>query len=431
MSERATARRALSFGWGFLDQAASSATNLLLTLAGARVLGAHGLGVVAVGFTAYLLLLGVQRALVSQPLVVSTAASDPVEARAGTRGALTIAIGAAGLSGLALLGLGFAIGGTVGHAMLLFAPWMPAALLQDLWRAVLFRDSRGAAASANDLLWLAVMVPSLAGAWVLGSDWAVVGAWGAGAWAGALLGFRQVRLWADSPTSAIGVWRRDLWPFGRWLLGSSLVYNVSTQTTVFVVGALLGAADLGGLRVVQTAFAPLTLLLPAVALPSLPIMTRRLSATLGGARSFAITLSGALTILTGVYVLAVGIGGRSVLSAVFGHSFVRYGILIVPIAIQQVFTATGAGFEILLRARKAGHALFLVQASAGAAGIAAVALAASLGELFAVGWSLAASTGLMTCMLVYAALCGPKPEGGRSTYGKVDVIPRSEAVPRL
>ena len=62
--------------WGLVDQGFSSATNFGLTVIAGRLVGPKGLGVVYIGFSLYLFVLSFQRALVTDPLVVSSAPLD-------------------------------------------------------------------------------------------------------------------------------------------------------------------------------------------------------------------------------------------------------------------------------------------------------------------------------------------------------------------
>jgi O-antigen/teichoic acid export membrane protein len=57
--------------WGVIDQGCSSAVNFGLTVVAARLLGPEGVGAVCIGFTVYLVALGLLSALVGDPLVVS------------------------------------------------------------------------------------------------------------------------------------------------------------------------------------------------------------------------------------------------------------------------------------------------------------------------------------------------------------------------
>jgi O-antigen/teichoic acid export membrane protein len=395
-------------GWGFVDQAASSGTNLLLTIVAARVLGAHSLGIVVIGFAVYLTVVGFQRALVSQPLVVATAASQSELRRSSSRCAVTTSlIFGVGVAGL-MLAVGLATGGTIGRALLIFSPWMPFVLIQDLWRSMLFRDSSGRAAAANDVLWLAVMLIALVPAWMIGTDWAIVGAWGLGAMAGALAGFFQTRLLLATPLRALKQWRSDLWPFGRWLFVGSVAYGASSQASVFLIAALLGPAAVGGVRAVETVFAPLSLLLPAISLPALPIMTRRLAISPSKGKRFAIEVSGVLMVITAGYVVLAALGGDTLLVAVFGNAFRGFNGLIIPIAIQQVVMASGGGFDLLLQGGKRGRAIVLLFVATAPLSLGLVAVTAATGTIVTVAWGLVVARLAVVLATAAVALKGTK-----------------------
>jgi O-antigen/teichoic acid export membrane protein len=404
--------RARKLGWGLLDQAGSSLTNLLLTVAAGRILGPSALGGTVIGVTAYLFLLGLQRAAVSQPLVVFTSAAISTERRdAASRNAVTVALLAGVLLASAMAVAGWATGGVAGRGLLLFAPWMPGVLAQDLWRAILFRDSRGSAAALNDWLWLAAMVLALAATWGTASAWVVVGAWGFGGSVGAAVGFAQTRSLPTSPMKGWTGWRRELWPLGRWLSGSSIAYSAGSQASVLVIAGLLGPAALGGLRAVQTVFAPLSLLSSAVALPALPAMSRRLAASLNEATRFALTLSALLIVMTATYVVPVGLAGSEVLTHVFGVSFQSYRGLVLPIVLQQLVTAGGGGFMLLLLAKRGGRAVFAISAAVVPVTLLSIAIGNAAAGLVGVAWGLGAATTISTTItgvLAFRTTAGPE-----------------------
>ncbi len=144
-------------GWGLVDQVFSSATNLGLVVFAAHRLGAQGLGTVVIGFSVYLVTLSFQRALISVPLVALSTRSDSQDRRVPTRAALTVVLVLGSVVSGALVAFGQIAPGTAGFSVALFAPWLLPALVQDLWRSILFRDDRGSAATLNDGVWFAVM----------------------------------------------------------------------------------------------------------------------------------------------------------------------------------------------------------------------------------------------------------------------------------
>ena len=232
------------------------------------------------------------------------------------------------------------------------------------------------------------MLMALVVAWKIRTDWAIVGSWGLGASVGAVAGFAQTRLRPSAPKKAWSYWRRELWPFGRWLFGGSIAYSAGAQGSVLLIAALLGPTGLGGLRAVQTVFAPLSLLSAAIALPALPAMTRRLTVGAKAASWFAVRLSGLLIVLTTAYVVPVSLAGSEVLKRVFGASFQTYDRLVLPIVIQQIVTAGGGGFMLLLLAKRRGRAIFTLNVVIVPVSLASIAVGDAVSGLVGVAWGL-------------------------------------------
>jgi O-antigen/teichoic acid export membrane protein len=392
------------FAWGFVSQGLSSATNLGLSLLGARVLGPGGLGSVAIGFASYLTILGFQRALVTEPLVATSSRSSSAVRARSARQALSVALAGAAAAALVLALAGLVVGGDIGWALAVVAPWIPCLVLQDFWRAVLFRDGRARAAAANDASWLVAMAVTAPVAWWLDSLWAVVACWGVGALVGALLGFVQTRTFPDSLRGALRWWRDELWALGRWLGATSLLYSIMSYATIFALAALIGTSGLGGIRAVATIFAPLTLIGAAIALPGLPALTRALAVSHrhGVRRAFQIGI--ACTAVTAVYFGVLSLGGGAIVSMIFGHSFEHYGHLVWPIGIGQIVTALAVGFGLLLKAEQRGSAVLVSTIVPVAVGLAMCsALAAAYGVTGA-AWGMFAGAVVGTTMTTAFAL---------------------------
>ena len=349
-----------------------------------------------------------QRALVAEPLVVFTAASQPAPRRRGTRAAVTLTlVGGAGFAGgMALIGL--AVGGFVAEALLLFAPWVAPALVQDLWRSSLFRDGRGGAATCNDGTWILIMVALAPAAWAIHTNWAIVGCWGIGALGGAALGFWQFRLVPARLRLAIGWWRADASKLARWLGAEGVIYNVAAQTGNLIIATVLGPSSLGGLRAVQTVFAPLTLFTPAIGMPGLPMVTRNLAISFARGRKLALEFSALLIALTVAYLGVLALGGEQLLADIFGKSFQSYDDLILPVGVSQLVTAAGEGLFILMKASNRGKQLFLARAILAPLGLAAIFVAAVSSGLLAVAWTMAAMRIVLVTAIGTVALRPPK-----------------------
>ncbi|HYX43693.1 MAG TPA: oligosaccharide flippase family protein [Acidimicrobiales bacterium] len=391
-------------------QILSSATNLGLSVVAGRLLGPSGLGVVSVGIAAYLLAQGLQRALVTDPLRVSIAGRGGEETRAVIHHGFTLAL-TGGLVATALGALlGVAVGGSFGRGLLLFAPWTTAALVQDFWRWALFGADRPQAATANDGMRAFFMVVTLPGAFWVGSDSAVVASWGVGAFAAATLGWFQIGSRPAGTASAWGWWRREALPLGRWLALESLVIVGGGTAVTFIVASVLGAEALGGLRAVDTVFAPMTLLGQALELPGLPYLSKLWRSSTRAARGAAARVSGiAFVLLTAYLAMAFSLRG-TIMTAVFGSGFRQFERLIAPVAVSESIYAGGLGFFMLLKASGRGRARVVSEAVLDVTTICLVWALALRRDLLAVAWgrTIGAAAGQLTATVAAIGRRGPR-----------------------
>lgn len=401
---RAVAAARGEVSWGFVDQGFSSATNFALAVIAGQLIGADGLGVVFLGFTAYLLAQSFQRALIANPLVVLSSRLGPANREAVTRAAFSLVLVAiVGVTAL-LVVLGLVIPGPLGRGLLIFAPWTGAAMLQDMWRAVLFRDRRGAGAAVNDGVWALAMLGTLPIALAVRQDWAIVIPWGSGAAIGAVLGWFQIRLVPDRIRPAWSWWRSQAWPLGRWFGLDNLLYVIQSQVVVFSLAVILGAASIGGLRAVQAVFAPMTLLSNALELPGLPLLSRELGVSAARARFVAARLSALALTAVAVYLLVFGLFRETVIRVVFGSTFTRFTDLVLPVGAHELLAAVSVGFVLFLKAQRRGRALIVVRiVGDGAVLVLAVWLAATRG-LLASAWGMTAASAISLTVLLFLAL---------------------------
>jgi O-antigen/teichoic acid export membrane protein len=355
--------------WGLIDQVLSSASNFGLALIAGRSLGARGLGAISVAFSVYLLLLGFQRALVTDPIVIASANWDRQPRKAAAGSALSIVLIGSMLAAVMMMALGWVIGGQIGRAFVVFAVWLVPALVQDFWRSMLFRDQRGAAAAANDGVWVLGMALAAVGLWGFHSDWSIVTAWGVGASAGAILGFQQTRVRPDRPVRAWRMWVEFGWPLGRWLGLDGIAFILGSQGIILLLAAVVSTRDLGGLRATQAIFAPLSLIAPALTLPGLPAMKFALDASPRSARALAFKLSSLMVGLSILYLSIVGPAGTWLLEVFFGPEFRAFGSLFAPIGVGQILSAWAVGMILFLKVKGRGRAIFASRIAGSAASL--------------------------------------------------------------
>jgi O-antigen/teichoic acid export membrane protein len=228
-----------------VDQVISGASNVLIAILAARLLSASGFGLFGIVFLIYMILVGVTRALVSDPLLV-----HPVESRERPGEAIGTGCVLATILAIGLLVVGLGIRfwqQTLGDGMIVLAACLPLLVLQDLGRYLGFATQRPAKALVLDSVWLVVMLPAVAALFISGTHslpW-LVAAWGGSGAIASLLVFawyrvRDVRL-------GLG-WLRETWGLS-WRY---LVWYTAMQSSALglssLVGGIAGAEALGGVQ---------------------------------------------------------------------------------------------------------------------------------------------------------------------------------------
>ncbi|MFD6886155.1 hypothetical protein [Streptomyces sp. NPDC059957] len=280
-------RRGLAAVASVLDQAASSATNILVLVLAARLSSAAGFADFSMVYVTFTVLLGLNMAYVGQTLVLEKD-QDALAAACRSGLAFTGAVSAAVGAVLALLGL--LLPGATGRAFLALGLVLPLVLLQDGLRYCFSALRVPGRALAADALRLACVVSAL----LLQPEGASAG--------------RLVLVWGLSalPALALGLWllrpsvrgaAADLRPYlRRGYLGQRFVVefavgNGSSQLAVLGLGVFASPLAVGALRGATTLFGPLNVLFNSANSFGPPVVGRasgkrgvvRLTALMGGA----------------------------------------------------------------------------------------------------------------------------------------------------
>ncbi|MCW3017142.1 MAG: hypothetical protein JWO02_4234 [Solirubrobacterales bacterium] len=228
-----------------IDQAIAGASNVLIAVLAARLLSVTSFGLFGIVFLVYVMVQGISRALVCDPLLV-----HPVEGQErlgdviGTSCLLGPALGA----GVLVAGLGaHLVDPRLGNALMVLAVCVPLLVLQDLGRYVAFATQRPGSALVLDVAWLVLLfagVGALVATDTRTLPWFIAAWAGSGAAAGLLLfaqhRARKVRLGLS--------WLRYTWPFSwRYLISYTSTIGAALAASV-AVGAIAGSKALGGLQ---------------------------------------------------------------------------------------------------------------------------------------------------------------------------------------
>ncbi|MET9688387.1 hypothetical protein ABZY81_07925 [Streptomyces sp. NPDC006514] len=291
-------RRGLAAVASVLDQAASSATNILVLVLAARLSSASGFADFSMVYVTFSVLLGLNMAYVGQSLVLEKGE----RLGAACRSALGFTAAASAAVGALLLVVGLALAGATGTAFLALGLVLPLVLLQDGLRYCFSALRTPERALAADALRLVCVVAALA-------------VQPEGASAG-----RLVLVWGLSalPALAVGLWllrpyvrgsRTDLRPYvrrghlGQRFVVEFAVGNGSSQLAVLGLGVFATPLAVGALRGATTLFGPLNVLFNSANAFGPPVLGR-----LGGKRA-TVRATAAL----GLVLAAVGAGWATAL----------------------------------------------------------------------------------------------------------------------
>ncbi len=138
------------------DQILSSTSNFVLGVLIGRLAGPGPFGAYILAFTVWLVVVGVHRALVTEPIVISRALDGDRQSvlRRGFEADLLLA-GGLGVA-VALAGVVVALTGSgdIGVSLIVLAVVLPALVAQDYWRAMAFALHRPGVALANDAIFV-------------------------------------------------------------------------------------------------------------------------------------------------------------------------------------------------------------------------------------------------------------------------------------
>ena len=264
-----------------VDQCVASASNFSVAIVVARITGPAGLGAFALAYTVWILATTLHRAMITDPMAIMGDIRGKERDQYIRRGfAADVILGAMAACIIAALGTVFLAAGqhTFGIGLLSVAPWIVVLDLQDYWRWIGFMMGKPRKSLMNDLLFIAVQALAFGAVVVLGlhSVFAVVSAWGLGAAVAAAYGLRQFSVRPSIRGGIAFLWSR--WPTSRWLASERGASWGALQLYLFVAGAILGPAALGGIKAAQgLVLGPTTLVLNAGGSFGLPEATRQLA----------------------------------------------------------------------------------------------------------------------------------------------------------
>ncbi|MFD9374499.1 hypothetical protein ACFWBH_03000 [Streptomyces sp. NPDC059999] len=279
-------RRGLAAVASVLDQAASSATNILVLVLAARLSSAAGFADFSMVYVTFTVLLGLNMAYVGQTVVLEKGE----RLTSVCRSAVVFTAAAAGVVGVALVLVGLLLPGATGWAVLALGLVLPPVLVQDGLRYCFSALRTPERALAADALRLVCVVPAL----LLQPEGASAGrlvlVWGLSALPALALGLLLLRPAVRGAATELRPYLRR-GHLGQRFVVEFAVGNGSSQLAVLGLGVFATPLAVGALRGATTLFGPLNVLFNSANAFGPPVVGRacgkrgvvRLTLLMGGA----------------------------------------------------------------------------------------------------------------------------------------------------
>lgn len=384
------------------SSAVSSATNAAMTLGAAALLTTRDFGAFSLVVMVALLAANITNGFtgevrLSLPATLGTGGRDITREVLGTSVFVSTALGvlsalvAAVVAATWLGGLDWAVVAGLGVSI-------PATSIHATARSVAFATREADVALRLDLGWALVVVTGLAIAFtfeVAATSLGMVAVWSAGA-GGALAASKYRPAIAASKPIDARSWLAD-----HWRLGASLAYNTgiaqaTLQAVALAVGALVGLAALGGLRLAQTLLGVATVVFSAARARLLPSLVDLPAARM--TRVLLITSMG-LALVPALTMVGLVAGTDLLSSALGAQTWTTARSVLLPTTVLFVGSAMSQGPMMGLRVGGAARSI-VAGRTFGAMAATACGLAGVLrGGLEGAAWGLAA--GLATGAAVW------------------------------
>ena len=398
--------------WAIGDQALSSVTNFLLSVAVARTVGPVEFGAFSLAFAVYLVCVVIARALSTAALTIRYSGADTIAWRNATAAAAGAAVVVGLVGGVLVLVVATAIGGASGPVLQILAIGLAPLLLQDAWRYALFAVGRARAAFMTDLVWLLGFAASFGlVTMVLGepSVGALVAAWVAGGAAGAVLGAFLCGT-APKPLRTLAWWKKHR-EIVTNLTAENLLVSGGLPLTLIGVTAISGLATAGALRAGQVLMNMIHVPSYGMSMFAIPeaVRLRRRS------RSAVLTLSALIGAILAM--LALAWGGILLLlpldagRALLGDTWATARDVILPLSLLTAALGVQSGAKVGLRAyaltRRSLYARFVTSALMVAGGLGGAAAGGAQGA----AWGIASGVAIGTVLWWHQLLTPPTADG--------------------
>lgn len=359
--------------WGFksamslTDQALTSAAGFGVNILLARWMIADEYGAFALAFAGYLFLTGFHNVLLLEPLSVigparhATNLRNYFHAQITIHGVLVVPLATLALVSAAILWRVTPHNPLVG-ALAGAGAALPLLLFLWLARRMCYVLQRPSLAVWGSGLYLFVAIASLVALRYFHSltPFNAFLSTGIGSLLGAVVVMRRIGVKKTPGVHSARISRRmvlrENWTYGRWLVGSAILYAISTYSQMFFVAAMLGLGAAGVLRAMQIPSLAMAQVITAMGLLVLPSFSFDFGRGLNRRiRDKAILVSIAMGLSAVGFALVLAIGHRSVEHVLFGGRYAEESWLIAVLAVVPILNGLTMGCSMALRASQRSY----------------------------------------------------------------------------
>src|SRR5882724_4789435 len=368
-------------GMSLVDQGLTSGAGFAVNLLLARWMTPEVYGAFAVAFTGFVFVSGFHSVLLLEPMSVMGPSLHGERLPGYFRAQIAVHVVLVGvLSAAAILAGGVLwrivpssplVGAVLGAGLTL-----PLLLLLWLVRRMCYVVQRPSIAVTGTALYLVFVA---AGLFVLGhlgwlGTFTAFALMGCGSLAAAGLLLWRLRLIKSEPGAESSVsWSvalRENWAYGRWLIGSMVLYSISSQTQTFLVAAFFGLGAAGILRAMQIPSLVMMQVTTAAGLLVLPAFSYDFGrGQVERLRHKVMLVSASLTVGTVSFAAILGLLAGRMEHLLFGGKYAAYAWLMPVLALIPVCAGFSMGYSMGMRASRRPQFDLLANAVAAPVGV--------------------------------------------------------------
>ena len=354
-------RWGLQSAFSIIDQGLNASVGFGVNLALARWLTSEAYGAFAVSFAGYLFISGFQNVLLLEPLSVFGPSNHVENLKTYFRAQLWLHALLVGVFSLVGVLCGVAVvhlapANPLGPVLVACGAAMPFLLLLWLARRMCYVMKRPETALAGSALYFLLVLGGFLAARTMQavSPASAFFLMGAASFLASLFLVLKLQVFSTTTRKAALTVRhvlRENWGYGRWLLGSAVLYAGTSQLQMVMAGGILGLGAAGTLRAMQIPSLAMTQVITATGMLVLPAFSFHFGR--GETRKLirrASLVSAVLSLLALGFACLLALFSRPAEQVLYAGKYAPYAELMALLALIPVLSGLAAGYSMALRA---------------------------------------------------------------------------------